>query len=69
MVRGVKMMEVVEVEEGMEERSWVLQSTWDSFITASVETKRHQERGTMATLSKAKSGPSCRHSSTSAEAT
>ena len=24
-VRGVKMMEVVEVEEGAEERSWVLQ--------------------------------------------
>ena len=24
MVRGVKMMEVVEVEEGAEERSWVL---------------------------------------------
>ena len=61
MVRGVKMMEVLEVDEGAEERSWVLQSTWDSFITASAETKRHQERVTRATLSKAKSGPSCRH--------
>ena len=60
MVRGVKMMEVFEVEEGAEERSWVLQSTWDSFITASAKTKRHQERVTRATLSKAKSGTSCR---------
>ena len=45
MVRGVKMMEVVEVEEGMEERSWVLQSTWDSFITALAETKRKSHQG------------------------
>ena len=38
-------MEVVEVEEGMEERSWVLQSTWDSFITALAETKRKSHQG------------------------